>query len=94
MPDSRISDGNPSEFSKANALKAAIAELSQYKLKNNGSATQAGLVAASLSHVFARFVAVSIGANISCGRGHVNPAAISLVVTLPYSEQFYTGLLS
>lgn len=42
------------------------------KLTNNGSATPAGLVAASLSHAFALFVAVSVGANIS--GGHVNPA--------------------
>ena len=42
------------------------------KLTNNGAATPAGLVAASLSHAFALFVAVSVGANIS--GGHVNPA--------------------
>lgn len=42
------------------------------KLTNNGSATPAGLVAASLSHAFALIVAVSVGANIS--GGHVNPA--------------------
>nr|AKH49439.1 aquaporin TIP1;3 [Robinia pseudoacacia] len=42
------------------------------KLTDNGSATPAGLVAASLSHAFALFVAVSVGANIS--GGHVNPA--------------------
>lgn len=42
------------------------------KLTNNGSSTPAGLVAASLSHAFALFVAVSVGANIS--GGHVNPA--------------------
>jgi len=42
------------------------------KLTNNGSTTPAGLVAASLSHAFALFVAVSVGANIS--GGHVNPA--------------------
>ena len=42
------------------------------KLTNNGSATPSELVAASLSHAFALFVAVSVGANIS--GGHVNPA--------------------
>lgn len=42
------------------------------KLTDNGAATPAGLVAASLSHAFALFVAVSVGANIS--GGHVNPA--------------------
>jgi len=40
------------------------------KLTNNDSTTPAGLVA--LSHAFALFVAVSVGANIS--GGHVNPA--------------------
>lgn len=42
------------------------------KLTNDGSTTPAGLVAASLAHGFALFVAVSVGANIS--GGHVNPA--------------------
>ena len=42
------------------------------KLTDNGSSTPAGLVAASLAHAFALFVAVSVGANIS--GGHVNPA--------------------
>ena len=42
------------------------------KLTNDGSSTPAGLVAASLAHAFALFVAVSVGANIS--GGHVNPA--------------------
>ncbi|KAL2332106.1 hypothetical protein Fmac_019687 [Flemingia macrophylla] len=37
------------------------------KLTNNSSATAAGLVAASLSHAFGLFVAVSVGANISGG---------------------------
>lgn len=42
------------------------------KLTNNGPATPAGLIVASLSHAFALFVAVSVGANMS--GGHVNPA--------------------
>lgn len=42
------------------------------KLTDDGSTTPAGLVAASLAHGFALFVAVSVGANIS--GGHVNPA--------------------
>lgn len=42
------------------------------KLTSDGSTTPAGLVAASLAHGFALFVAVSVGANIS--GGHVNPA--------------------
>ncbi|KAK7257779.1 hypothetical protein RIF29_32004 [Crotalaria pallida] len=87
MPISRIAIGNASEFSQADALKAALAEfismlifvfagegsgMAYNKLTDNGSATPAGLVAASLSHALALFVAVSVGANIS--GGHVNPA--------------------
>ncbi|KAG4979738.1 hypothetical protein JHK84_033327 [Glycine max] len=87
MPISRIAIGNPSEFGQADALKAALAEfismlifvfagegsgMAYNKLTDNGSATPAGVVAASLSHAFALFVAVSVGANIS--GGHVNPA--------------------
>ncbi|XVE79643.1 hypothetical protein DITRI_Ditri14bG0074500 [Diplodiscus trichospermus] len=41
------------------------------KLTDNGSTTPVGLVAASLAHSFALFVAVPVGANIS--DGHVNP---------------------
>nr|ACU17836.1 unknown [Glycine max] len=87
MPISRIAIGNPSEFGQADALKAALAEfismlifvfagegsgMAYNKLTDNGSATPAGVVATSLSHAFALFVAVSVGANIS--GGHVNPA--------------------
>lgn len=42
------------------------------KLTNGGASTPAGLIAASIAHAFALFVAVSVGANIS--GGHVNPA--------------------
>ncbi|XP_054816493.1 aquaporin TIP1-2-like [Prosopis cineraria] len=87
MPISRIAIGDASEFSQADALKAALAEfismlifvfagegsgMAFNKLTNNGSATPAGLVSASIAHAFALFVAVSVGANIS--GGHVNPA--------------------
>ncbi|KAK7335755.1 hypothetical protein VNO80_27775 [Phaseolus coccineus] len=87
MPISRIAVGNSSELSQVDVLKAALAEfismlifvfagegsgMAFNKLTNNGSTTPAGLVAASLSHAFALFVAVSVGANIS--GGHVNPA--------------------
>ncbi|KAK7324988.1 hypothetical protein VNO77_28989 [Canavalia gladiata] len=87
MPISKIAIGHSSELTQADALKAALAEfismlifvfagegsgMAYNKLTNNGSATPAGLVAASLSHAFALFVAVSVGANIS--GGHVNPA--------------------
>ncbi|XP_028757062.1 aquaporin TIP1-3 [Neltuma alba] len=87
MPISRIAIGGASEFSQADALKAALAEfismlifvfagegsgMAFNKLTNNGAATPAGLVSASIAHAFALFVAVSVGANIS--GGHVNPA--------------------
>ncbi|PON52557.1 Tonoplast intrinsic protein [Trema orientale] len=83
----RIAIGNAAEVGQADALKAALAEfismlifvfagegsgMAFNKLTNNGSATPAGLVSASLAHAFALFVAVSVGANIS--GGHVNPA--------------------
>ncbi|KAK7404609.1 hypothetical protein VNO78_05564 [Psophocarpus tetragonolobus] len=80
MPISRIVIGNPSEFGQDDALKAALGEfismlifvfagegcgMAYNKLTNNGSATPAGVVAASLSHAFALFVEVSVGANSS-----------------------------
>ncbi|XP_015935573.1 aquaporin TIP1-2 [Arachis duranensis] len=87
MPISKIVIGNASELRQSDALKAALAEfismlifvfagqgsgMAYNKLTNNGAATPAGVVAASLSHAFALFVAVSVAANIS--GGHVNPA--------------------
>nr|BAD90703.1 tonoplast intrinsic protein 1;2 [Mimosa pudica] len=87
MPISRIAIGNASEFQQADALKAALAEfismlifvfagegsgMAYNKLTNNGAATPAGLVSASIAHALALFVAVAVGANIS--GGHVNPA--------------------
>ncbi|KAI8014859.1 Aquaporin TIP1-3 [Camellia lanceoleosa] len=87
MPISRIAIGTPAEASQPDALKAGLAEffsmlifvfagegagMAFNKLTDDGSTTPAGLVAASLAHAFALFVAVSVGANIS--GGHVNPA--------------------
>ncbi|GKU91885.1 hypothetical protein SLEP1_g5695 [Rubroshorea leprosula] len=87
MPISRIAVGRPVEVSQPDVLRAALAEffsmlifvfagegsgMAFNKLTDNGSATPTGLVAASLAHAFALFVAVSVGANIS--GGHVNPA--------------------
>ncbi|KAL6967452.1 Aquaporin TIP1-2 [Sarracenia purpurea var. burkii] len=87
MPISRIAVGSAAEASQPDALKAALAEfismlifvfagqgagMAFNKLTDDGSTTPAGLVAASLAHAFALFVAVSVGANIS--GGHVNPA--------------------
>ncbi|XP_054811969.1 aquaporin TIP1-2-like [Prosopis cineraria] len=87
MAIARIAIGNASELGQADALRAALAEfismlifvfagegsgMAFNKLTDNGSTTPAGLVAASLAHGFALFVAVSVGANIS--GGHVNPA--------------------
>ncbi|KAE8693125.1 Aquaporin TIP1-2 [Hibiscus syriacus] len=87
MPISRIAVGSPAEAGQADALKAALAEfismlifvfagsgsgMAFNKLTDNGAATPAGLISASIAHAFALFVAVSVGANIS--GGHVNPA--------------------
>ncbi|KAG5253667.1 hypothetical protein OIU85_001171 [Salix viminalis] len=87
MPITSIAFGSPAEVGQPDALKAALAEfismlifvfagegsgMAFNKLTDNGSSTPAGLVAASLAHGFALFVAVSVGANIS--GGHVNPA--------------------
>ncbi|PPR83803.1 hypothetical protein GOBAR_AA36906 [Gossypium barbadense] len=87
MPMNRIAVGTAGEASHPTVIKAALAEffsmlifvfagegsgMAYNKLTNNGSSTPAGLVAASLSHAFALFVAVSVGASIS--GGHVNPA--------------------
>jgi len=75
------------EVTHPGALKAALAEfistlifvfagegsgMAYNKLTGNGPASQEGVIAASLAHGFALFVAVSVGANIS--GGHVNPA--------------------
>ncbi|KAI3450448.1 hypothetical protein Pfo_007113 [Paulownia fortunei] len=87
MPIARIAVGSPAEASQPEAIKAAVAEfismlifvfagegsgMAFAKLTNGGASTPAGLIAASIAHAFALFVAVSVGANIS--GGHVNPA--------------------
>lgn len=87
MPLARISVGSPAEVGKPDAVKAAAAEfismlifvfagegsgMAFSKLTAGGPSTPDGLIAASLAHAFALFVAVSVGANIS--GGHVNPA--------------------
>ncbi|CAD5185270.1 unnamed protein product [Musa acuminata subsp. malaccensis] len=87
MPIGSIAIGAPGEASHPDTIKASLAEfistlifvfagegsgMAFNKLTNDGSTTPAGLVAASLAHGFALFVAVSVGANIS--GGHVNPA--------------------
>ncbi|GMJ02968.1 TONOPLAST INTRINSIC PROTEIN 1;1, gamma tonoplast intrinsic protein [Hibiscus trionum] len=87
MPIRNIAVGRPAEATHPDALRAALAEfistlifvfagsgsgMAFNKLTDNGATTPAGLVAASLAHGFALFVAVSVGANIS--GGHVNPA--------------------
>lgn len=87
MAINRIAIGTPGEASRPDAIKAALAEffsmvifvfagqgsgMAYRKLTGDGPATPSGLVAASLSHAFALFVAVSVGANVS--GGHVNPA--------------------
>ncbi|XP_018474999.1 aquaporin TIP1-3-like [Raphanus sativus] len=87
MAINRIAIGTPGEASHPDAIRAALAEffsmvifvfagqgsgMAYGKLTGDGPATPSGLVAASLSHAFALFVAVSVGANVS--GGHVNPA--------------------
>ncbi|MBA0880778.1 hypothetical protein Goshw_014206 [Gossypium schwendimanii] len=87
MPIRNIAVGRPEEATHPDALRAALAEfmstlifvfagsgsgMAFNKLTDGGATTPAGLVAASLAHGFALFVAVSVGANIS--GGHVNPA--------------------
>lgn len=87
MPIRNIAVGRPEEATHPDTLKAALAEfistfifvfagsgsgIAYNKLTDNGAATPAGLISASIAHAFALFVAVSVGANIS--GGHVNPA--------------------
>ncbi|KAF8053325.1 hypothetical protein N665_1430s0002 [Sinapis alba] len=87
MAINRIAIGSAGEVNRPDAIRAAFAEffsmvifvfagqgsgMAYGKLTGDGPATPSGLVAASLSHAFALFVAVSVGANVS--GGHVNPA--------------------
>ncbi|CAN0837096.1 Aquaporin TIP1-3 [Linum grandiflorum] len=87
MPIYRIAIGESGETSEPDAIRAAMAEffsmlifvfagqgsgMAISKITQNGRATPAGLIAASLSHAFALVVAVSAAANAS--GGHVNPA--------------------
>jgi aquaporin TIP len=87
MPIRNIAVGTPAEATHPDTLKAGLAEListfifvfagsgsgiAYNKLTDNGAASPAGLISASIAHAFALFVAVSVGANIS--GGHVNPA--------------------
>ncbi|GAU20344.1 hypothetical protein TSUD_338260 [Trifolium subterraneum] len=87
MPIRNIAVGTPQEATHPDTLKAGLAEListfifvfagsgsgiAYNKLTDNGAASPAGLISASIAHAFALFVAVSVGANIS--GGHVNPA--------------------
>ncbi|KAI4300347.1 hypothetical protein L6164_033735 [Bauhinia variegata] len=87
MPIRNIAIGRPEETTRPDTLKAGLAEfistlifvfagsgsgMAFNKLTNDGATTPSGLIAASIAHAFALFVAVSVGANIS--GGHVNPA--------------------
>lgn len=87
MPISRISVGTPDEARHPDTLRSGLAEfistlifvfagqgsgMAFAKLTEGAANTPAGLVAASIAHAFALFVAVAVGANIS--GGHVNPA--------------------
>ncbi|KAI7729415.1 hypothetical protein M8C21_010253 [Ambrosia artemisiifolia] len=59
-------------YEKLSLMTTSSVEVSLPKLTDGGAATPAGLISASISHAFALFVAVSVGANIS--GGHVNLA--------------------
>lgn len=87
MPIRNIAIGAPQEATHPDTLRSALAEfistlifvfagsgsgIAYNKLTDDGAATPAGLISASIAHAFALFVAVSISANIS--GGHVNPA--------------------
>ncbi|MQK21973.1 hypothetical protein EI013_26765, partial [Escherichia coli] len=87
MPIRNIAIGRPEEATHPDTLKAGLSEfistlifvfagsgagIAYNKLTDDGPATPAGLISASIAHAFALFVAVSVGANIS--GGHVNPA--------------------
>lgn len=87
MPIRNIAIGRPEEATHPDTLKAGLAEfistlifvfagsgsgIAYNKLTNDGPASPAGLISASIAHAFALFVAVSVAANIS--GGHVNPA--------------------
>ncbi|CBI30163.3 unnamed protein product, partial [Vitis vinifera] len=80
MPIRNIAFGRPEEATRPDALKAAFAEfictlifvfagegsgMAFNKLTDNGSTTPAGLVAASLAHAFALFVAL-LGSTVAC----------------------------
>ena len=79
--------GTPDEARHPDTLRSGLAEfistlifvfagqgsgMAFAKLTEGAANTPAGLVAASIAHAFALFVAVAVGANIS--GGHVNPA--------------------
>ncbi|CAI0469388.1 unnamed protein product [Linum tenue] len=87
MPIRNIAVGHYGEATQPDALRAGLAEffstlifvfagegsgMAFSKLTDGAANTPAGLIAASIAHAFALFVAVSVGANIS--GGHVNPA--------------------
>ncbi|CAN1770560.1 Aquaporin TIP1-2 [Linum perenne] len=82
MPIRDIAVGHYGEATKPDALRAGLAEffstlifvfagegsgMAFAKMTHGASNTPAGLIAASIAHAFALFVAVSVGANISGG---------------------------
>lgn len=89
MPIRNITIGRPEKVTHSDKLKATLAEfvstcifvfadsdsdIAHYKITNNGAATPAGLISASIAHAFGLFVAVSVSANIS--RDRMNTAVI------------------
>ncbi|PON59006.1 Major intrinsic protein [Parasponia andersonii] len=93
----RITIGIATKVGQADALKAALAEFISMlifvfanealawplvnKLTNNGSATLAGLVSASLAHAFALFVAETSAFALSTGVGAWNAVVFEIVMT-------------
>ncbi|CAI0469391.1 unnamed protein product [Linum tenue] len=82
MPIRNIAVGHYGEATQPDALRAGLAEffstlifvfagegsgMAFSKLTDGAANTPAGLIAASIAHAFALFVAVSVGANISGG---------------------------
>ncbi|CAI0407618.1 unnamed protein product [Linum tenue] len=82
MPIRNIAVGHVGEATHPDALRAGLAEffstlifvfagegsgMAFSKLTDGAANTPAGLIAASIAHAFALFVAVSVGANISGG---------------------------
>uniref|UniRef100_I1JPS0 Tonoplast intrinsic protein n=1 Tax=Glycine max TaxID=3847 RepID=I1JPS0_SOYBN len=98
MPIRNIAIGRPEEATHPDTLKAGLAEfistlifvfagsgsgIAYNKLTDNGAATPAGLISASIAHAFALFVAVSPvpAFGLSAGVGVGNALVLEIVMT-------------